>query len=44
MACANGGEWIQVFKEGIGLVLGRWSALQYAIEQGLCDYDSHLEA
>ncbi|RHN78187.1 putative pre-rRNA-processing protein TSR2 [Medicago truncatula] len=44
MACPNGGEWIQVFKEGIGLVLGRWSALQHAIEQGWCKGNSRLEA
>lgn len=38
------GESMEVFKEGIGLVFKRWSALRTAIENEWGGRDSHLKA
>lgn len=37
-------DWKQVFNEGIGLVLGRWSALRFAIDNALGGGDPHVKA
>ncbi|CAK8539968.1 unnamed protein product [Lathyrus sativus] len=38
------GQSVQVFNEGIGLVLSRWSALRTAVENEWGGRDSHLKA
>lgn len=38
------GQSVQVFNEGIGLILSRWSALRTAVENEWGGRDSHLKA